>query len=192
MCQILTFWCAKCANVFKLNEFQFWDRISAAFIELNWNPRDFFCNFHSNRIKSSITSMKSIIYHLYNLYIYTSIINSTFILLYENSNYYPPAATVFRCPFQLFPLFAMDSGLNIELVKWFSVGSLMLVSVCSCHLIQFTDLRKIFDSSVFSSLSVQTGFTKNRAHLSSPCDYSYDVSWECRIERLCSDDTFSS
>ena len=137
LCQILTSKRATPCHAFKLNEFQFWDRISAAFIELHWNPRDFFCNFHSNRIKSSITSMKSIIYYLYTLYIYTSIHPSTFILLYENFNYYPPTATVFRCPFQLFPLFAMDSGLNIELVKWFSVGSLMLVSA---HVTWFSSL----------------------------------------------------
>ena len=87
---------AKCANVFKLNEFQFWDRISAAFIELNWNPRDFFCNFHSNRIKSSITSMKSIIYHLYIYTIYTYIHP----LLILRLSYYTKTPTTIHQPLQ--------------------------------------------------------------------------------------------
>ena len=48
------------AIFFKLNEFQFWDRISTAFIEIHWNSRGFFCNFYSNLVKSSITSMTSL------------------------------------------------------------------------------------------------------------------------------------
>ena len=96
MCHILTSKRATRCHFFKLNEFQFWDRISAAFIEIHWNPRDFFCDFHSNLIK--------IIYNIYNIWydIYLLSITriSTFILLYEYFNY-PPTAAVFAAVFAM-------------------------------------------------------------------------------------------